>query len=301
MTRKLVRTRLVPPVFLFLALLTTIATAFSAGVPLNNPSQICSSQMDGTSEMRAGATATTTKHILYDMPVSNNGARCRLILYKKALPETEVKIVAPSELGGLKSEEYLKVNPQGKMPSLVVQDGDTMFGIAESDTIGRYLMSTYATTGPSFQPDNPRSNLIARFHDLYLSTIQGCFYKPSPPFGTFGCRKEALLEYRKQLDVIADLTVDNDGLYLCGSEVSYADATLFPSLVFAKYMFPKFDGVPGLDTNLPIKLGQYFDRVLEQDPAFRKIYDEVRIWQWKTDIKMWWSATYLKDLFLYGN
>jgi glutathione S-transferase len=37
------------------------------------------------------------------------------------------------ELGGLKSPEYLKLNPQGKMPLLTVEGSS--FAIPESDTI----------------------------------------------------------------------------------------------------------------------------------------------------------------------
>jgi glutathione S-transferase len=67
-----------------------------------------------------------------------------------------------------------------------------------------------------------------------------------------------------------------EGMYLCGNDISYADAAIFPSLVFAKYMFPKFEGsVQGLDTALPAKLDQYMEQVQSRDPAFRKVYDEV--------------------------
>ena len=41
---------------------------------------------------------------LFDLPVSNNGARVRMILYYKGL-EGEVDVVSPMELGGLKAEE----------------------------------------------------------------------------------------------------------------------------------------------------------------------------------------------------
>ena len=41
---------------------------------------------------------------LYDMPVSNNGARCRMIIYYKAV-EDKVDIVSPGSLGGLKVRE----------------------------------------------------------------------------------------------------------------------------------------------------------------------------------------------------
>ena len=116
--------------------------------------------------MSSTASSVVTKHRLFDMPVSNNGARCRIILYKKQIPESEVSIVSPMHIGGLRSEEYLALNPQGKMPLLTAENSGV--SIPESDTICRYLMSTYANFGPSFQPDNPKSNLIARLHDMYL-------------------------------------------------------------------------------------------------------------------------------------
>lgn len=128
--------------------------------------------------------ARTSKRVLYDMPVSNNGARCRLILYKKKIPTSEVDIVSPMTLGekGLKSEEYLSRNPQGKMPLLSiideknVSDDSKVMNIPESDTICRYLLSEYEASSPSFLPNNTKSNLIARIHDMYLTTIQVSYF-----------------------------------------------------------------------------------------------------------------------------
>jgi glutathione S-transferase len=231
------------------------------------------------------ATATGTKNILFDVPVSNHGGRVRIILYKKGIPESECKILSPTKLGGFKSEEYLKINPQGKVPSLKCLD--TGRSIAESDTVCRYLLHRYAHVGPSFQPDDPLSNEIARFHDVYLATIQSCLYRPAPPFGNFGTRKDALREYSKQLFVIADLIDGLAGPYLCGDQVSLADATLFPSVVFASHMFPKFMGNPGLfddgdDVNnnrppIPSKIEDWFQRMIDTDSAFQKVYEEVGI------------------------
>ena len=177
--------------------------------------------------------------------------------------------MSPSEVGGFKSPEYLKINPQGKVPAMKCEDG---LLIAESDTVSRYLISKYSDKGPTFQPDNPKSNMIARFHDVYLSSIQMCLYKPSPPFGIYGDRKQALKEYSRQLYVIADL-MDDKGHYLCGDEVSLADATLFPSIVFAAHMFPKFDC--GIDKPIPAKIESWFRRMIDTDVAFKKVYDEV--------------------------
>lgn len=212
----------------------------------------------------ASSVPSSTRSILYDMPVSNNGARCRLIIYKKGI--TDVEIQPPTALGGLKSEEYLRCNPQGKMPLLSSPELD----IAESDTIARYLVSNYSHLGPSFQPDNPRSNLMARIHDMYITTIQGALYKAMPPFGTFGTRRLALAEIQKQLLVIENLVV-TDGLYLCGNDVSLADATIFPTLVFIHHMFPKFDIAPAL----PTKLAKYFQDVTDKDADFAKVRSEI--------------------------
>eukprot|EP00522_Entomoneis_paludosa_P013132 CAMPEP_0172452528 /NCGR_PEP_ID=MMETSP1065-20121228/10159_1 /TAXON_ID=265537 /ORGANISM="Amphiprora paludosa, Strain CCMP125" /LENGTH=372 /DNA_ID=CAMNT_0013204595 /DNA_START=324 /DNA_END=1442 /DNA_ORIENTATION=+ len=217
--------------------------------------------------------AKSSRAILYDVPISNNGARVRLIVYKKELTSQDVAIVYPTEIGGLGSEEYLKINPQGKMPAMVCQD--TGLNLAESDTIARYVMSKHANAGPSFQPENPKSNLISRLHDIYLTTIQGCLYKAEGPFGIYGTRKEAVKEFSRQLNVIEDqIDEQNDGIYLCGAEVSLADATLFPTCVSVSYIMPKFDVNPPL----PPKMTRWFNTVRAQDPAFTKVYDEMMEW-----------------------
>ena len=160
---------------------------------------------------------TIPKSVLYDVPVSNNGARCRLIIYKKKIPQSEVDIVSPATIGGLKCPEFLERNPQGKMPLLSIltpsdsNDQNEVMNIPESDTICRYLLSNYQGLSPSFLPNNTKSNLIARIHDMYLTTIQGCMYKATPPFGIFQTRSDALKEYMKQLIIINDLLDDCDG------------------------------------------------------------------------------------------
>jgi len=229
--------------------------------------------------------APTSK--LYDLPVSNNGARCRIILYKKEIPTGEVQISSPMDLGGLKTPEYLELNPQGKMPLLVTDS----INIPESDTICRYLLSTYKT-GADFQPDNPTSNLIARIHDMYVTTIQGCLYKAVPPFGIFGTRSDAIEELQKQLKIIDDL-IDSEkhGIYLCGSEVSLADATLFPTMIFVALLLPKF----GVEDALPPKIAKWYDEVREKDQVFTKVYDEV-----KGGIDSWESNGRWENIWMAG-
>ena len=93
------------------------------------------------------------KPTLLDFPVSNNGARvrygafggvymkmstsatavpahfslqivlvCRYIIYKLGL-ESEVDISSPAVLGGIRTEKFLNMNPQAKIPLLVDTDG----------------------------------------------------------------------------------------------------------------------------------------------------------------------------------
>ncbi|KAL7543902.1 hypothetical protein ACHAXR_013289 [Thalassiosira sp. AJA248-18] len=243
-----------------------------------------------TTEDDTNSIISNADHILFDMPVSNNGARCRIILYKKDIStKNQVEIVSPMKLGGLKSKEYLAKSPQGLMPCLSIQKEDNnpygISSLAESDTIARYLLSEYNTLGPSFLPDHPKSNQICRWHDVYLTSIQGCLYKPSSrlPVGDYADRKSALAAYRKNLNVIEGFLGDDDDdeekmstTYLCGEEISLADATLFPSAVFATYMLPKFDeDLDNPQPPLPPKLTQWFDNLRNNDEVFSKVYDEI--------------------------
>eukprot|EP00579_Thalassiosira_antarctica_P004734 CAMPEP_0201881730 /NCGR_PEP_ID=MMETSP0902-20130614/11940_1 /ASSEMBLY_ACC=CAM_ASM_000551 /TAXON_ID=420261 /ORGANISM="Thalassiosira antarctica, Strain CCMP982" /LENGTH=414 /DNA_ID=CAMNT_0048409993 /DNA_START=48 /DNA_END=1292 /DNA_ORIENTATION=- len=220
-------------------------------------------------------------HTLYDLPVSNNGARCRIILYKKNISTKQVEIISPMTLGGLKSEEYLKKSPQGLMPCLSIQKKDNPYGItslAESDTIARYLLSEYSTLSPSFLPDHPKSNQICRWHDMYLTTIQGCLYKPASrfPIGDYADRKSAIAAYRKNLNIIESFLGEEESNYLCGEEVSLADAALFPSAVFAAYILPKFDeDLENPQPALPPRLRKWFDNLRKNDEVFSKVYDEI--------------------------
>ena len=55
--------------------------------------------------------------------------QCRFVLYKKGLKD-KVDIVSPKVYGGMKSEEYTALNPQGLVPMLVLPDGNSLW---ESD------------------------------------------------------------------------------------------------------------------------------------------------------------------------
>jgi histidine triad (HIT) family protein len=156
-----------------------------------------------------------------------------------------------------------------------------MLRLGESDTICRYLLKAYQGVGPSFSPDDPLSNLLARIHDVYMAPIQGCMYKADPPFGAFGSRDAALREYKRQWSVVESLLPPGaqDGrAYLLGDEVSLADAALFPQAVFARHMLPKFEenaGASSPEAALPPKIEAWYQRVVGADPSFARVRDEL--------------------------
>eukprot|EP00624_Nannochloropsis_granulata_P006570 evm.model.NODE_49408_length_6906_cov_25.972633.2 len=99
--------------------------------------------------MAAGKDAT-----LYDFPVSNNGGRCRVVIYDKGIQD-KIEIKKPD---GALSE----INPQGKVPVLIDHSLNE-FQIFESDTILRHLevfgplltkwWENLLATEPAFQKD----------------------------------------------------------------------------------------------------------------------------------------------------
>jgi glutathione S-transferase len=54
-----------------------------------------------------------------------SGLQVRHIIYQKGL-EGDFDIVSPMELGGLGSEQYMALNPQNKMPILLLPNGQTL-------------------------------------------------------------------------------------------------------------------------------------------------------------------------------
>mmetsp|Transcript_27650 Transcript_27650/g.90067 ORF Transcript_27650/g.90067 Transcript_27650/m.90067 type:complete len:116 (+) Transcript_27650:416-763(+) len=84
-----------------------------------------------------------------------------------------------------------------------------------------------------------KSDLLCRLHDMYITTIQGCMYKAEPPFGRFSSRAAALAELREQIGYLQE-HIDEEGPYLTGKELSLADATIFPTVIFIEHMLPKF-------------------------------------------------------------
>ena len=159
-----------------------------------------------------------------------------------------------------KSEEFLKINPKGKVP--VVQDGD--FTIDESYAIARYFCRKAGDV--SFYPsDAKKAAKIDALIDLDIQTFRG---KMDPwknevffaPF--FGGAEEPTAERKQELQktidegfkIIADQLEREGTDFLAGNEVTLADFSFFFSTFFPCKMSDAKH-----DTHAKAK--EWFDRV----------------------------------------
>lgn len=198
----------------------------------------------------------------------------------------------------MKSAEYMKLNPVGKIPLLVTDDG---YPIPESDVIARYIIDKYNDYPPSFIPNTlsyrTLNDLICRWHDVYITNIQGCMYKaPGNVFSVHGTnRKAALNELKQRFIEIEGLVTNfetkypslcsnnNVNKYLCGNEISLADATLFPTAIFLMFMLPQFFYWKEEDILGP-RLTSWYKFMLTV-PVAKKVYDEMlpSLEKWKSN------------------
>jgi glutathione S-transferase len=181
--------------------------------------------------------------------VSNFGARPRLVVAWKGL-ERHVSVASPADLGGLKSDAYLALNPQGKMPLLTGPGLPNGGALPESEVIVSYLLDAFASTGPSLRPATPEARagatLLTRLHDTYLGPLQGAMYKEMDA----AARARDLAELARQLRVL-EAAMDAAGPYAAGGALSSADAALFPTFVFYTHMLPAKFGWRSVFTDKP--------------------------------------------------
>eukprot|EP00213_Chloropicon_mariensis_P004578 CAMPEP_0197469660 /NCGR_PEP_ID=MMETSP1309-20131121/119_1 /TAXON_ID=464262 /ORGANISM="Genus nov. species nov., Strain RCC998" /LENGTH=245 /DNA_ID=CAMNT_0043005869 /DNA_START=183 /DNA_END=917 /DNA_ORIENTATION=- len=222
------------------------------------------------------------KQVLYDIPVSNNGARCRIAIYAKGL-EDKIDIVSPSELGGIKSEEYMKLNPYGKMPLFTTGDDN----IYESEVILQYILDKYADVGMNLSLATPEerahSALCTKIFDTYMQPIQGCMYR----------KAESAEERAAQLKVIdenlhiLEAMCSDGGPYFCGSQPSGADCGLFPSFVFFQFMLEEQFGWADAFYDKPL-LKKWYNYLKKSDGSeftkctervYGEIFDALKDWE----------------------
>ena len=204
---------------------------------------------------------------LYSAGLSPFAARVRLAIYAKSLP---VDIVSPPE-GGLKSPEYLAINPIGKIPALVLADGTV---IPESDTIVEFLADAFPASG--LKPASPevaaKARLLARVSELYVMSAGGrLFGQMNPKTRDEAVVAAAFEELEKGLEHLNVFATEDS--YAVGDVLTMADCALVPVFFFLGLfgqVFGKGDLLAGHG-----KLSAYWTRV-QADPVVKKVIGEMQ-------------------------
>ena len=190
---------------------------------------------------------------LYDFKSSPNCQRVKVVLAEKNLPYEIVPIDLRKQ--EQKTPEYLKLNPDGKVPVLV-DDGTVLY---ESCIINEYLNEKYPN--PPLMPADLGKRAKARIlTDYGLARLDGTYQKlrvevtKDPKEQNQQVIDTAKSDLRKLLQRLEDALGDQP--YLVG-DFSLADADLLPR-------FTRLEGFGVLpDSSLP-RLGKYLQRMKER-------------------------------------
>jgi glutathione S-transferase len=202
---------------------------------------------------------------LYNMNLSNFSTKSRIVVYEKG---ANVEIIAPP--GGMKSPEYLKINPLGKIPVL---DADGTI-IPESEIINEYLEEKFPT--PALLPKSPEARaavrVLTRFHDLYLDPpLRALFGQLNPKSRDEKLVNEKLTELQTRLDHLESLLAE-PGNFATGPNFTLADCALAPTIFFITNL------LPGFGANAPLehrpRLAGWWNKV-QQRPSVKKALGEM--------------------------
>lgn len=161
---------------------------------------------------------------LFTAANSNFGARVAIAARAKGVELEEA--VLPQ--GGLRSEAFLRMNPVGKIPVLILDDGTIL---PESDTILRYLEARFPV--PGLYPERARDRALieraARFMDCYvMAPVIRLFPHLNPATRDRSVVEDEVSRWRDGLAALA--RVMGDSLPEAPAGVSFADCVLAPSL-----------------------------------------------------------------------
>jgi len=202
---------------------------------------------------------------LYSLNLSNFATKCRLVIYEKGANVQIAEIPG----GNMKSAEYLKINPLGKVPTL---DADGMI-IPESETINEYLEEKFPNPPllPKSPEDRARVRTFTRYHDLYLDPpIRALFAHLNPKSRDEKVVNEKLTEIQARLDQLETMLAPA-GSFAAG-DYSLADCALVPTTFFYTNMLPGFGAKPPLEDRP--KWAAWWTKV-QTRPAVGKVLGEM--------------------------
>lgn len=202
---------------------------------------------------------------LYAVTLSPFAARVRLALRAKGVT---CNIEAPPG-GGTRSPEYLAINPIGKLPVLVTDDG---MAIAESETIIDYLDEAFPS--PPLLPADPgvraRMRNAIRCFELYAVPAMSRLFKQMDPATRNAAFVESeIAQWRSGLSLTAHFV--DDAMFAAGGAISKADCILHPSMLLCDVAAAIF-GLDDILADYPVLAG-YRDKG-RRHPDMGAIWDE---------------------------
>lgn len=203
---------------------------------------------------------------LYSADISPFAARVRIAMYHKHLSFEDLGMPP----AGLKSAEFLGVNPMGKIPVLILADGAA---IVESETILDYLDDAYPERPlrPSSPIDRARVRTVIRVTDNYVTPPTVRLYPHLDP----GSRVDAAVaaEIRHMREGLAHLEhFVADAPHAVGSHLTLADCCVFPSLFLCDIIARQLS-VPDIFKDTP-RLTGYFHKAQTQ-PELARVHREM--------------------------
>jgi glutathione S-transferase len=209
---------------------------------------------------------------LYQTFLSPFPTRVRLLLYAKGL---DAELVRPQGFhgDGATKGSYLDINPMGRVPTLVLDDG---WALPESEVICEYLEDAYPE--PSLRPADPklraRVRLLSRISDTYVVRAMVPLFDVvvhPPAQWDQQVIRQALEAVDESLGYL-DAYIGDHG-YAVGDALTQADGTLIPILVLVEDWLPIFRG-PALLPRHP-KTAEYWRRIGD-DPLAARVTLETR-------------------------
>jgi len=199
---------------------------------------------------------------LYYMPFSSYSQKVLVALYEKGVAFTPL-LVPPWD--PMARADYLKVNPLGKVPTLVLDDGAV---IPESTTIVEYL-EDHCPTGTRLIPADKDVARETRFHDrqfdLYFNeTMQTIFFDMRKPAAE---RSPSAVAAAKQiLDILYPRYDERMATrtWMMGDDFTLADCSAAPCFAYLRMIhpYPQYK-----------HLTAYMSRLGER-PSFARVLDE---------------------------
>jgi maleylpyruvate isomerase len=184
---------------------------------------------------------------LYTYFRSSAAYRARIALNLKGVAAEQISIHLSRDGGQQHMPAYRTINPQRRVPTLVLDSGET---IMQSPAIIEYLDEVYQT--PPLLPSDP----VARAKVRAFAAVIGCDIHPLDNLAPLQYLKRVLKQEQPAIDAwyhhwilegfAALETTIQPGPYCFGADVTLADVYLVPQIFNARRMKVPLDPFPKL-------------------------------------------------------